>query len=316
MKKNILIILLVIALSIFAFGCSDKDEEVNEDTKNNDTEESETVSSVGCGEIFNQDDMSYSVIGARIENIDEVEYLVLKMEAFNKGSENYSFSSLLNVGLVDSKGNEAYLEVMFSAYEEELLDGIILGGGNKIVGELAFDISETESDDYILQLGDMMGLTDAIKITSDDIGKTYDELFESAGVSGEYTVGDTMEFEDVSITFDGVRTVSKNTYDSNYDEDGMGLLVLDMTMINNSADSLEFTSVGDFSTIRNVCSADGTELEYEDFSYTARNGVEPGETKSETFGLYYNENDKDFYLTINPDMSERENLTIVTFSIE
>jgi hypothetical protein len=319
MEKKIFILVVVLVLAMSAVGCSDKDEEGSVAVENENVAEAEEVSSesvVGCGEIFNQEDMSYSVIGARIEELDGVNFLVLKMEAYNNSPDNYSFSALLNVGLFDSKGNEADFQPMFPAYEGDLLDGTILGGGNKIIGEIAFDISETESDEYILQIGKMMDLQESIKITSDDINKTYDELFENSGVSSEYSIGDTIEFENVSITFDGVRIEPKNTYSPNYDEEGMGLMVLDMTMVNNSTDSLEFTSVGSLSTIRQVCSADGTALEYEDYSYSARNGVEPRDTKTETFGLYYDESCKDFYLTLNPDMGERENLTIVTFSIE
>lgn len=337
MKNRVFILLVVLLFVISIVGCSnngneeiaDSDNKVElEEIKNavsevtelvDKVEEAENLTSgnvVGCGEIFTQEDMSYSVIGARIEDVDGGKHLVLKMEAYNSSPENYNFTSLMNVGLFDSKGNEGYFDLMSPAYKEDLLDGTILGGGNKIIGELAFDISETKSDEYILQIGKMMELRDAIKITSDDIDKTYDELFENSGIVGEYSIGDTIEFEDVLITFDGVRVEPKNTYNPNYDEDGMGLLVIDMTMTNNSNDSLEFTSVSSFSTIRQVCSADGTELEYEDYSYQDRNGVESGATKSETFGLYYDEKYKDFYLTLNPDISEREKLKIVTFSIE
>lgn len=335
MKNKKFILLVVILLLMSMAGCSNKDKEEKVDVEKNKVEVEDVVSEfnepvdkveereditsknvVGCGEIFEQGDMSYSVIGARVEELDEGKYLVLKMEAYNSNPENYLFSSMMNVGLVDSKGNEAYFELISSVYEEDVLDGAILGGGNKIMGELAFDISETKSDEYVLQIGKMMELRDAIRITGDDINKTYNELFESSGVIGEYSIGDTIKFEDVSITFDGVRIEAKNTYNSNYDEEGMGLMVLDMTMVNNSSESLEFVSVSDMSTIRKVYADDGTELKYEDYSYQNRNWVESGESKKETFGLYYDEKYKDFYLTLNPDIGEREDLTLVTFSIE
>ncbi len=268
-----------------------------------------------CGEAYIQGDMKYSVIGARMDEIEGKKYLILKMEAYNDSSENYNFSALMDLGMVDSKGKEGYLDVMYPHYEVDLLDGNIISG-NKIVGEVAFDITEIQSDAYILQIGKMMTLKDAIKVTSDDMDKTYDAVFENSGIESEYTVGDTIEFEGVSITFDGVRIEPVNTYDSNYDEEGMGLLVLDMTLVNHSDETVEFTSVGMFSTIRQVCAADGTELEYEDYSYENRFPVEPEETRSETFGLYYRESDKDFYMTINPDIGEREKVTIVTFSLE
>lgn len=270
------------------------------------------VDVVGCGEALTMGDMSYSVIGARMVEDD----LVLKIEVLNNSEEIYDFNPYVNLALVDSEDEYASLITMFSSYEEDWLRGIILGDGNKMVGELAFNISELKAGDYTLKLGDMYGLRNAFVITPDDIGKTYDELFESNGVIGEYTVGDTIEFENVSITFDGVRIEPKTTYDSNYDEEGMGLMVLDMTITNNSDESLEFVSVSEFSTIRQVCAMDGRKLEYEDYSYSNRNWVENGETKQETFGLYYDEKDKDFYLLINPNIVDIEDLRVVTFSIE
>ncbi len=179
MKYRVFILLVVLLFVISIVGCSnngneeiaDSDNKVElEEIKNavsevtelvDKVEEAENLTSgnvVGCGEIFTQEDMSYSVIGARIEDVDGGKHLVLKMEAYNSSPENYNFTSLMNVGLFDSKGNEGYFDLMSPAYKEDLLDGTILGGGNKIIGELAFDISETKSDEYILQIGKNDGI--------------------------------------------------------------------------------------------------------------------------------------------------------------
>ena len=335
--RNKIILFVVLLISVSIVGCTNKaEEEVNiekskEEVENlenavseinellEEAEKTESVLSdniVGCGEVYKQGDMSYSVIGTRIEETDEGKYLVLKMEAYNSGNDHFDFNPLMNVGMIDENNNEASFELTSPVYKEDVLSGVVLSGGNKIVGEIAFDISEIKSDNYILQIGSILGLKDSIRITQENINKTYDELFENNGVVGEYTIGDTIEFEEVSITFDGVRIEPKNTYNSNYDEEGMGLMVLDMTMVNNSSNSLEFTSVSSFSTIRKVCAADGTELKYEDYSYQNRNWVESGETKSETFGLYYDENVKDFYVILNPDLVNSTNIKIATFSID
>jgi len=335
MRKKILLLLFVFLFAISTMACSDKDAENNAnlsegldseeesdseipESNDNVEDEEDTPSSdlVGCGEIYRQGDMSYSVIGVRMEEVEGQDQLVLKMEAYNSNVDHFDFNPLMNVELFDNNGNEANFELMSPAYIEDVLSGVVLGGGNKRMGEIAFDISETNSDEYILQLGTMMGKEDAIKITLDNLDKTYEELFENSGVTSEYSIGDTIEFEDVSITFDGVRIEPKNTYNSNYDEEGMGLMVLDMTMVNNSSKSLEFTSVSSLSTIRQVCAADGTELKYEDYSYQDRNWIESGETKSETFGLYYDESVKDFYVVLSPDLLNRASVKIITFSIE
>jgi len=335
MRKKILVLIFVFLFAISTMACSDKDAENNanlseeldseeefdsEIPESNDSieDEEDTASSdlVGCGEIYSQGDMSYSVIGVRMEEVEGQKQLVLKMEAYNSNVDHFDFNPLMNVELFDNNGNEANLELMSPAYKEDVLSGVVLGGGNKRMGEIAFDISETNSDEYILQLGTMMGKEDAIKITLDNLDKTYEEFFENSGVTSEYSIGDTIEFENVSITFDGVRIEPKNTYNSNYDEEGMGLMVLDMTMVNNSDKSIEFVSVSSLSTIRQVCAVDGTELKYEDYSYQNRNWVESGETKSETFGLYYDETVKDFYVVLSTDLVNRTSVEILTFSIE
>lgn len=332
MKSRLLKILVLMSIAISIIGCSNQTEKATvqeiatETTKvvsemsefAQDMAEAEKLPEgdvVACGEAYTQGDMKYSVIGARLDEVEGHKYLVLKMEAYNDSAENYNFSALMNLGMVDSKGEEGYLDIMYPHYEVDLLDGNILSD-NKIIGEAAFDITEIQSDVYILQIGKMMEFRDAIKVTGSDIDKTYNAVFENSGVKSDFTVGDTIEFEGVTITFDGVRIEPVNTYNSNYDKAGMGLLVLDMTMVNHSDEAIEFTSVGMFSTIRQVCATDGTELEYEDYSYENRFPVEAEETRSETFGLYYRESNKDFYMTINPNVNEREKVTLVTFSLE
>lgn len=338
MKSRILEILILMLIATTIIGCSNQTENkstaekpsvkevATEATKvvsetsefAQDIEESEQLPEgdvVRCGEAYIQGDMKYSVIGARLDEVDGAKYLVLKMEAYNDSVENYNFSALMNLGMVDSNGEEGYLDIMYPHYEIDLLDGNILSG-NKRVGEAAFNITENQSETYILQIGKMMEFSNAIQVTGSDIDKTYGAVFENSGVKSDFTVGDTIEFEGGTITFDGVRVEPVNTYDSNYDETGMGLLVLDMTMVNNSDETFEFTSVGMFSSIRQVCADDGTKLKYEDYSYENRFPVEPGETRSETFGLYYRESDQNFYMTVNPNLNEREKVMIGTFSLE
>ncbi|MBF4693712.1 hypothetical protein [Fusibacter ferrireducens] len=338
MKSQMIKICVLMFISISIVGCSNQTEKANAEStptvKEISNEVAEVVSEVsklsqdmdeaeklpngdvvGCGEAYIQGDMKYSVIGARLDEVDGSKYLVLKMEAYNDSAENYNFSAMMNLGMVNSNGQEGYLDIMYPHYEVDLLDGNILSG-NKIIGEAAFDITEIQSDAYILKIGKMMVLSDAIEVTGSDIDVTYDAVFENGGVKSDFTVGDTVEFEGVSITFDGVRIEPVNTYDSNYDQPDMGLLVLDMTMENQSDEAIEFTSVGMFSTIRQVCAEDGSELEYEGYSYGNRFPVEPGETRSETFGLYYRTSDHNFYMTINPSVQEREKVKIGTFSLE
>lgn len=271
---------------------------------------------VGCGEAFVQGDFSYSVIGARKEQADDMDLLILTMELLNRGEENESFSPLMSMELMDAKGNQGDFQMMGDFYTMDILVGTVMGGGNKIVGEVAFDVSETTDTTYILKIGSVMAYVDAITITEADLGQTWGEVFESKGIEASYSLGDRVDFNGQEITINAARVVPVDTYSSGKEMPGMMLLEIDMTGVNNGTEDFSFTTVGWSTSVRKVMLTDGTELECDYNCYSNNFPVSPGETRDETFAVFFPEGEKEFIVALQTDIGEQEVMELVSVTVE
>ncbi len=121
--------------------------------------------------------------GVQLREDGNTKHLVLSMEVLNNSDKDISFSPMMRLELLNANGEECSWNMMIGK-----LDGVITPN-NKLKGDVAFDVTDIETSDYTLSIGNDFELTQAIAITSEDIGKTYPEIFETSGVVSEFTVG-------------------------------------------------------------------------------------------------------------------------------
>lgn len=320
-NKWIILLVIVMLFSLFT-GCSSEKpventgnqseatepenttEPTAQDESKKDSNPSVSLSGTGCGEVYESGDISYSVIGLRTnEYNDGVKYLILKMEAYNRSSDDINFSTMDRLTLFGDSGAEYMLD-MFADVETSLSGQIT--PDNKIMGEVAFDISDSKDENYILHIGESFEYTPAITIKNSDIDKTFTEQFESSGVVSDYTIGVPVESKQLSILL-------KSASIKPSDKEGKEVLLLDVDVTNNESESNNFMLGINFN---GVFTTDGIQLNDEVNEWTLRGDMQSSETVSGIASFYIEEGVRDFYMTVTPNLDEFSNKVNIVFTAE
>ena len=284
----------------------DQDNAVNDaaeqaDTVSDDAEESSAGGTARSGEVFRNGDLCYNVIGVRTNGYDDgTEYLIVKLEVYNDGSGNVNYSTFDTLTVYG--GTEEYSLDIFASVDVDLSGTIT--PGNKIMGEAAFDITDSDSDDYVLYIGSGFEYSPAISISADDIGKTFAEAFESSGVESEYTTGVPVESEQLTILLNSATIIPS-------DKDGLEILLLDLDVTNNESESTNFMLGINFD---GVYTADGVKLDEAVNDWTLRSDMSAGETINGIASFYVDEGTKDFYMTVTPNLHDYTNTENIVFT--
>jgi hypothetical protein len=254
---------------------------------------------VACGEEYKGGDLSFNVYDVQVREDGSVKHLVLNLEVYNNSDKDIPFSPFMTLELVDSDGEECSWNMMIGK-----LDGIITPK-NKIKGDVAFEITENQSQEYILKIGEDYECSEAIKITSSDIGKTYPEIFESSGVISDYTIGVPVQSDVFDIEITQVERIES-------DKEGKEIILITLSMTNNDSEErgLSFELAG-------VYTSEGEELDIAANEWTFTNWpIASQATETGIISYYIPEGMKDFYMTVRPNVSEYNNTSNIVFSVE
>ena len=257
---------------------------------------------VGCGQIFSTGGLSYNIIGLRKEVFEDSEMLLLKMEIRNDGAENKNYETLSTLELYDEKGELCENEVF--ARVESGLHGNILPGG-RLVGEVAFNITDRAGGDYALHIGEFYEYSPAIAIKESDVGMTFAEQFGKS--TPDITYSDFLESDELTIKINDTSTV--------VDNDGQKLLLIDISVTNNGSES---TDLFDGLYLDGVYAKSGSKLNrslgrYWDYLNYA---IEPGDTKDGVLAYKIDDDDIVFYMIVAPDSSNYSQKFTLGFSAE
>jgi len=271
---------------------------VQEDNKDNEPkleepklEDSKPQTMKQCDEIFEDRQLSYHILGVRTEDFsDGSKNLIINLEVLNHSSEEIDFSPFDRLTVKNAQDEEFIVNLM-ARVDTQLLGTIM--PDNKIMGEVAFDITDSKKDDYDLYVGEMFEYDPAIHITSEDIGTENEEKFESSGVVSDYTIGVPVESEELTILVNSATVI-------NSDKEGKEILLIDLDVTNNASESLNF---GGF-YLGGVYTADGVKLDMAVNNWTMPNyDVESGTTNTGIISYYIEEGIRSFYMTVTPDMN-------------
>ncbi len=306
--KKIVMWLGVLMLMLSCMGCTqDEVKKVGQTLTEKGGEYVEQVVAQGvsgtnltaCGDAYNAQNLSYNVYGVQLREDGNTKHLVLSMEVLNNSDKDISFSPMMRLELLNANGEECSWNMMIGK-----LDGVITPN-NKLKGDVAFDVTDIETSDYTLSIGNDFELNQAIAITSEDIGKTYPEIFETSGVVSEFTVGVPVLSErfDMEIT-----EVDRKPSD----KEGLDILLITLSMTNNAS---EASALG--FEIDGVYTAEGEELNTAVNEWTFTNWpIESNTTETGIVSYYVPEAINDFYMTVRPNISDFNNLNNIVFSVE
>ena len=320
--KKILSLGLLIVLLFGLIGCGKSEENVSKDEVENLNEEIEQLleiegaeevkaeesrnKSVGnlkaCGEVYEDSNLSYSVIGIRENEYNNgVKYLLLKLEVYNHSNEDVNFTPMDRFALLNNKNDECSLDLL--AEVDGALNGLITSE-NKIMGEVAFEITDDETEDYVLQIGKSFEYKDAIKIQNSDIGAIYKENFESSGIESEYLIGVPLESDQLTILVKEAKIEAS-------DKEGKELLLLDVSVKNNDSEAISFMAG---INLNGVYTASGNKLDSSVNEWTFPNDyIESGETAEGILSYYVTDKERDFYMTVTPNLdnySDKKNIVL------
>ena len=155
--------LMMITLLMFMTGCSNNTVEVTKESITNEVvaqeeivdtvvkvdnksnlESKESTSGLLCGDVFETDEMDYNIMGVRInEYPDGVKFLILQMEVYNKLGEEITINGFGRFELRDNEDG-VYDYDMFASVDRKF-EGVVMSS-NKFIGELAFDITDSNTD--------------------------------------------------------------------------------------------------------------------------------------------------------------------------
>lgn len=331
-KKVGIIIFCLLTILLFA-ACNKESKSVNEeksdleinkieassneakDKENSNKAVIELSSAVKCGEVYASGDLKYNIVAVRTNEYgDGTKFLISKLEVYNDGNEDINLVVMERFKLVDSNNAECMLDIF--AKTEGMLGGKIRPG-NKIMGEVAFNISESSGEEFILQIGEFYdNYKEAIEISKSDVDKTFQEAFENSGIESEYTLGSPVESSHFTITAKTAKVTKRLVFDNGAkpveSEAGKEFLVVDFTVKNNKNEAQSFLS-GFF--IEGF-SQNGTVLKARSAFNTMPTTIESGEEVNGIIVWNCEEGEKNFYLSIRPDIYKRQDEYVVAFEAE
>lgn len=315
MKKTVVLCLILFILIATMAGCGSEkpvDSAANGESSGDSTQsaqspESDSTSNSGlvsCEAVYKGAELSYHVLGVRTkEYTDGVKNLILKLEVLNHSNSEISFSGFDRLTVFGSDKTEYMINLM--ADVEASLSGKILPD-KKIMGEVAFEITDSNDDNYILHVGKSFEYDPAIEIHSSDINLTFAEKFESSDMVSEYTIGVPVESEQLTILLKNATTKP-----SDHESEEMLLCELDITNNTNESQSfmLGFNLLGAYTS-------DGQKLENEVNDYTLPTMVEPNETINGIIPFSCESGKRAFYITVIPNLKEFKNAVNIVFTAE
>lgn len=304
-KNKIFVLLITVCLSVTFIACGEQEsgnqEEINLTNVAVDAPKDEvgnmpqSSNIVQCGEEYNAGDLSYNIIQVEVKN----GVLRINMEVFNNSSEDINFSPMDTLTVFNDNNEECSWNMMVGK-----LGGLITPN-NKIVGETGFDIDTMETDNYVLHIGESFEFKPAIEIASGDIGMEFAKIFEGSGLDSEYTIGVPVESEGFDMLITGASVKPSN-------KEGQEIVLIDLSMTNNDTEShaLGFEISG-------VYADSGTALNTAHNDWTFRNyDIESDETAIGIVSYYCDAGEKDFYMTVKPDINDFSRQEIITFSVQ
>lgn len=311
MKNKLVLFLVIITLAVTLISCSSEEGETSnntsseklQDTKTNEAK-SQAIGLIKCGEVYKGKELSYNIIGVRTkEYSDGVKNLILKLEVFNHSNKDINYTSLNRLTVFDTDNTEYTVNLL--ADVETDLNGNITPN-NKIMGEVAFEITDSNSENYTLHVGNNFEYSPAIEITSNDIDKIFEEQFEESGVTSDYTIGVPVESEQLTVLLKDV-TVKPS------DKEGKEILLCDLDVTNNTSETKNFMLGINF---HGVYTANGVKLDEEVNSYTLQTTIEANGTVNGIASFYIEEGQKDFYMTVTPNLKDFSNKRNIVFTVE
>lgn len=321
MKRKFLLILVILVLGMTMVGCSSqkdaiseeaeeagKIEEAEEVEEQEDAQPNEGESQIfglkKCGEVYKGAQLSYNIIGVRTkEYSDGVKNLILKLEVFNHSSEDINFSAFDRLTVFDKNDVEYGLNILADV-ETDLIGTIT--PENKIMGETAFEITDSNEEDFVLNIGNNFEYKPAIEITKNDIDKTFLEQFAGSGTKSEYTIGVPLESKQLTILLKSANVKSS-------DKEGKEILLCELDITNKTKETQNFMLGLNFN---GVYTADGVRLNEAVNDYTLQNTIEENQTINGIASFYIEEGRKDFYMTVTPDLNDFGNKKNIVFSVE
>jgi hypothetical protein len=317
MKKYFLLVLVCIGMIIAFSGCNNDNQEVEKVTKDSEKDlveeethidDSITVTSkdkddstkasglIKCGEVYHDKHLSYSVIGVRINEYNsDTKSLILKLEVYNHSDDDINYSTLDTLALFNEANVECSLDIWADVNGN--LGGTITPE-NKIIGEVAFDITDNESSNYCLHIGEWYEYVPAIEVSTNDIDMIFAEQFEATGVNSEYVIGVPVKSSQLDILVNNATIVSSN-------KEGLDVLLIDLSVTNNDSDDVYFTGG---INLNGVYTSNGEQLEVSVNEWTFPNdSIKSHETTTGVISYYIAKGESDFYMTVTPNLDNFNN---------
>ncbi len=309
MKKFIWIVLSIMLIMSFSACSKDKSEQSeesivvhSEEDESENSNEEEVTSDEKLGTSYSDGQLKYNLLGSKIEEQGDYKYLIVELEVYNDGNEDIKFSAFDRLTLYG--GNEEYSLDLFVSLDANLEGSIT--PGNKIMGEVGFDITDSSDDNYVLHIGENFEYKPAIQIGADEIGATFEQQFESSGVESEYAIGVPVESEQLNILLKSATVIPS-------DKEGKEVLLLDLDITNNDSESATFMLGLNFN---GVYTSEGVKMDSEATEWTLQSTVESGETASGIASFYIEEGTRDFYMTVTPDLDSFSETKNIVFTAE
>ncbi|MBN2898042.1 MAG: DUF4352 domain-containing protein [Clostridia bacterium] len=260
---------------------------------------------VKCGEIYRDQELSYNILGVRTTAYDDgSKYLLLKMEVYNPTDEAVNFTPFDRFELLNDKNYECGLDIFTSV--DGKLEGNIMSE-HKILGEVAFDITNTAAEKYTLRIGKGFEYKSAIEIDYSNMDKSFPEQFENSDKGSEYTLG-------VPVTSDQLTIVVDDAKIEGSDKPGKEVLLIDISVSNSDSESINFMAG---LNLNGVYNAEGEKLEMAVGSWTFPNdAVDSGATLSGTISYYVENGARAFYVTVTPDLDDYGTKVNIMFDVE
>jgi|GEM_PF-982610 len=306
--KVMLVLFLVVSL-ISCGGNNTSNEDQNElIASNNQVEAKDNVSSkktnennsvksdlVKCGQVYESDNLSFNVLETSVEN----NILRLKLEVYNHSNEDVNFGPMDTLTVYDDNNKECSWNMMIGD-----LNGVITPQ-NKIMGDVGFDIEDTDADSFVLHIGSSFEYKPAIEINSSDIGQSFSEAFESSGVKSEYGIGDKVESDQFDMTILGASTIKS-------EKEGKDILLIHLSIKNNDSESRSLSLELD-----GVFTADGQALTTEVNEWTFPNwSIDSGDTAEGIVSYYCESGETDFYMTVKPNLRDYTHSETIVFTAD
>ena len=259
---------------------------------------------LSCGEVFTDKNLSVNILGVKEEKSESGErFLLIKMEVFNSGSSDMNFSSLMSFDLTDESRKTSYSLSPF-AKTEGSLDGTIFPN-NKIIGEVAFEIEDSKDNIFVLHIAQDFEYKPAYKITDNNFGNNFEEVFENQDIKSDYTVGVPVETDSLTIL---LKSVSKEESK----KEGLDLLLCEMELTNKTSDSQPFFLGFHY----DVFSADGMNLDMFAGRFDFPVEVEGNSSVSGIASFYFEKGKTDFYMTVKSNLGNQSKNETIVFSLE